>query len=139
MEKELADKKELNTVYFEGNPLQTKSPALYRNKVRLALPQINQIDASMSSLLSSCIRVSCSIEHQHSQQYSVCPFSIDANLRIILHPFWFHQIFPGQSSIMFAPPIKSRATCPGTSPGIRHTIDKPWSIFHDWWSVTVSS
>lgn len=49
IEKELADKKELTTVYFEGNPLQTKSPALYRNKVRLALPQIKQIDASMSS------------------------------------------------------------------------------------------
>ncbi|KAL8999329.1 MAG: hypothetical protein Q9188_005907 [Gyalolechia gomerana] len=46
VEKQLADKKELNTVYFEGNPLQTKNPALYRNKVRLALPQINQIDAS---------------------------------------------------------------------------------------------
>lgn len=46
IEKQLADKKELNTVYFEGNPLQTKNPALYRNKVRLALPQINQIDAS---------------------------------------------------------------------------------------------
>ncbi|CAL8583517.1 protein phosphatase regulatory subunit Sds22 [Xanthoria parietina] len=46
VEKELADKKELTTVYFEGNPLQTKSPALYRNKVRLALPQIKQIDAT---------------------------------------------------------------------------------------------
>ncbi|KAL8785022.1 MAG: hypothetical protein Q9213_003615 [Squamulea squamosa] len=46
IEKELADKKELNTVYFEANPLQTKNPALYRNKVRLALPQIKQIDAT---------------------------------------------------------------------------------------------
>ncbi|OAX83360.1 hypothetical protein ACJ72_02271 [Emergomyces africanus] len=46
VERELRDKKELKTVYFEGNPLQTKSPALYRNKVRLALPQIQQIDAS---------------------------------------------------------------------------------------------
>lgn len=50
VERELADKKELTTVYLEGNPLQTKSPALYRNKVRLALPQVKQIDASMSSL-----------------------------------------------------------------------------------------
>ncbi|KAL8863353.1 MAG: hypothetical protein Q9178_000033 [Gyalolechia marmorata] len=50
VEKELADKKELNTVYFEGNPLQTKSPALYRNKVRLALPQIKQIDATFVRL-----------------------------------------------------------------------------------------
>lgn len=46
IEKQLANKKELNTVYFEGNPLQTKNPALYRNKVRLAIPQITQIDAS---------------------------------------------------------------------------------------------
>ena len=48
IETELADKKDLNTVYFEGNPLQLRNPALYRNKVRLALPQIQQIDASMS-------------------------------------------------------------------------------------------
>ncbi|KKZ65922.1 adenylate cyclase [[Emmonsia] crescens] len=46
VERELRDKEELKTVYFEGNPLQTKSPALYRNKVRLALPQIQQIDAT---------------------------------------------------------------------------------------------
>lgn len=46
VEKMLADKKSLTTVYFEGNPLQTRGPALYRNKVRLALPQLVQIDAS---------------------------------------------------------------------------------------------
>lgn len=46
VERQLADKKELNTVYFEGNPLQTKNPVMYRNKVRLALPQVQQIDAS---------------------------------------------------------------------------------------------
>jgi protein phosphatase 1 regulatory subunit 7 len=46
VEKELADKAELETVYFEGNPLQTQGPAVYRNKVRLALPQVQQIDAS---------------------------------------------------------------------------------------------
>ena len=49
VEKELGDKKELNTVYFEMNPLQLRNPALYRNKIRLALPQIQQIDASMST------------------------------------------------------------------------------------------
>lgn len=48
VEKELADKAELATVYFEGNPLQTRGPAVYRNKVRLALPQVQQIDASKS-------------------------------------------------------------------------------------------
>ncbi|ELR06551.1 hypothetical protein VC83_07491 [Pseudogymnoascus destructans] len=46
VEKELADKKQLTTVYFEGNPVQLRQPALYRNKVRLALPQIQQIDAT---------------------------------------------------------------------------------------------
>ncbi|KAH7389110.1 protein phosphatase-like protein PP1 regulatory subunit sds22 [Cadophora sp. MPI-SDFR-AT-0126] len=46
VEKILGGKKELNTVYFEGNPLQLRQPALYRNKVRLALPQIKQIDAT---------------------------------------------------------------------------------------------
>ncbi|KAH3907918.1 hypothetical protein HBH56_182730 [Parastagonospora nodorum] len=46
VEKELGDKEELETVYFEGNPLQRQQPALYRNKVRLALPRIVQIDAT---------------------------------------------------------------------------------------------
>ncbi|GFF29773.1 protein phosphatase 1 regulatory subunit SDS22 [Aspergillus udagawae] len=46
VERELKDKEKLQTVYFEGNPLQTKGPAVYRNKVRLALPQIMQIDAT---------------------------------------------------------------------------------------------
>ena len=48
MERELKNKQELTTVYFEGNPLQTKGPAVYRNKIRLALPQLKQIDASKS-------------------------------------------------------------------------------------------
>ncbi|KAK6340303.1 hypothetical protein TWF730_002066 [Orbilia blumenaviensis] len=42
----LKDKAELETVYFEANPLQFASPATYRNKVRLALPHIKQIDAT---------------------------------------------------------------------------------------------
>lgn len=49
VERELADKENLETVYFEMNPLQLSGPAVYRNKVRLALPQIKQIDASKSS------------------------------------------------------------------------------------------
>ena len=48
VERELKDKERLTTVYFEGNPLQLRQPALYRNKVRLTLPQIQQIDASKS-------------------------------------------------------------------------------------------
>ncbi len=50
VERELANKKKLNTVYFEMNPLQLKNPALYRNKLRLALPHIHQIDASKQIL-----------------------------------------------------------------------------------------
>ncbi|KAJ5807767.1 Leucine rich repeats (2 copies) [Penicillium riverlandense] len=46
VERELKDKEKLETVYFEGNPLQTAGPAVYRNKVRLALPRIKQIDAT---------------------------------------------------------------------------------------------
>ncbi|GKT91817.1 protein phosphatase 1 regulatory subunit SDS22 [Colletotrichum tofieldiae] len=46
VEKELRDKEKLTTVYFEGNPLQLRGPAVYRNKVRLALPQLSQIDAT---------------------------------------------------------------------------------------------
>jgi protein phosphatase 1 regulatory subunit 7 len=46
VERELKDKRELTTVYFEGNPLQLQGPAVYRNKIRLALPQLKQIDAS---------------------------------------------------------------------------------------------
>jgi Leucine-rich repeat (LRR) protein len=50
LEKELGDKKELSEVYFEGNPLQKSNPVLYRNKVRLALPQVSKIDASKYSI-----------------------------------------------------------------------------------------
>lgn len=46
VEQQLGDKEHLETVYFEGNPLQLRNPALYRNKVRLALTQIRQIDAT---------------------------------------------------------------------------------------------
>lgn len=46
VERELKDKENLETVYFEGSPLQMRQPALYRNKVRLALPQVKQIDAT---------------------------------------------------------------------------------------------
>ncbi len=47
VDRELRDKEKLTTVYFEANPMQFENPALYRNKVRLALPQIQQVDASM--------------------------------------------------------------------------------------------
>ncbi|KAJ8066543.1 hypothetical protein OCU04_005599 [Sclerotinia nivalis] len=46
VEEHLRDKEKLTTVYFEGNPLQLRAPALYRNKVRLTLPQLMQIDAT---------------------------------------------------------------------------------------------
>lgn len=46
VEKELAGKESLQTVYFEMNPIEKNDPTGYRRKVRLALPQIRQIDAS---------------------------------------------------------------------------------------------
>ena len=46
VERELRDKENLETVYFEMNPLQLMGPAVYRNKVRLAVPQVKQIDAT---------------------------------------------------------------------------------------------
>lgn len=66
VEQALADKKALTTVYFEGNPLQLKSPALYRNKVKMALPQIQQIDASMCPPSPPCPLT------QHTNSRSVC-------------------------------------------------------------------
>lgn len=46
LEKELRDKKDLQEVYLEFNPLQIQNRVLYRNKVKLALPQVSKIDAS---------------------------------------------------------------------------------------------
>ena len=53
VERQLAHIESLQTVYFEGNPLQKTNAVLYRNKVRLALPKVKQIDASTSVLFSS--------------------------------------------------------------------------------------
>lgn len=64
VERELKDKEELATVYFEGNPLQLRSPAVYRNKVRLALPQVQQIDASKWRPVRARVRVST--DHAHT-------------------------------------------------------------------------
>jgi hypothetical protein len=44
-EQELGQIKALTTVYFEGNPVQLNNRVTYRNKIRLALPQVKQIDA----------------------------------------------------------------------------------------------
>jgi protein phosphatase 1 regulatory subunit 7 len=45
IERALRDKEKLEEVYFEGNPVQKREPVLYRNKLRLALPQVAKIDA----------------------------------------------------------------------------------------------
>jgi protein phosphatase 1 regulatory subunit 7 len=55
VERELAEIGSLETVYFEANPLQLRGPAVYRNKVRLALPQVKQIDASKFLSMSKII------------------------------------------------------------------------------------
>lgn len=46
VEKELGAIKTLHTVYLEGNPMHLKNRATYRNKIKLALPNIKQIDAT---------------------------------------------------------------------------------------------
>lgn len=46
VEKELSGMEDLVTVYFEGNPLQREAATTYRNKVKLALPRVKQIDAT---------------------------------------------------------------------------------------------
>lgn len=38
----------LETVYFEGNPLQQNNVVTYRNKIKLAIPHIKQIDATLT-------------------------------------------------------------------------------------------
>lgn len=47
VERVLAGKEKLGCVYFEGNPLQKRQPALYRNKIKLALPHVRQVDATI--------------------------------------------------------------------------------------------
>lgn len=69
LEKELGDKKELSEVYFEATPLQKSNPVLYRNKVRLALPQVSKIDASKYSTL------------EYFSQTTDIPYSIRESLR----------------------------------------------------------
>lgn len=59
VERELKDKEDLETVYFEMNPLQLAAPAVYRNKVRLALPQVKQIDASKCNFFGTVRETSC--------------------------------------------------------------------------------
>lgn len=46
IEKELGSIKTLTTVYLEGNPMHLKNRATYRNKIKLFLPNIKQIDAT---------------------------------------------------------------------------------------------
>ena len=43
---QLSHAKQLDTVYFEGNPIARDSG--YRRKIKLALPSLTQIDATMS-------------------------------------------------------------------------------------------
>lgn len=46
VEKECKNMKKLVTIYLEGNPLQKANAPTYRNKIRLILPWIKQIDAT---------------------------------------------------------------------------------------------
>ena len=51
IERELGALKGLHTVYFEHNPLQKKAGPTYRNKIRLCLKDIKQIDATYGNPL----------------------------------------------------------------------------------------
>lgn len=73
VERELKDKEKLQTVYFEGNPLQLNGPAVYRNKVRLALPNIQQIDAS--KCLPSLYVALLQYTHNFGRSANVIPYS----------------------------------------------------------------
>ncbi|OQN97971.1 hypothetical protein B0A48_16276 [Cryoendolithus antarcticus] len=55
IERALKDKAKLEEVYFEGCPVQKMGPVMYRNKVRLALPQVKKIDACEYPCLMSII------------------------------------------------------------------------------------
>lgn len=46
IESELSDLEFLNTVYFEGNPVQKNNEVTYRNKLKIILTHLKQIDAT---------------------------------------------------------------------------------------------
>ena len=46
LERQLGDKKDLETIYLEHNPVQRTEGTAYRRKISLALPQLKQIDAT---------------------------------------------------------------------------------------------
>lgn len=50
IEKECKSMKKLVTIYLEGNPLQKMNGPTYRNKIRLILPWIKQIDATYAQI-----------------------------------------------------------------------------------------
>lgn len=88
VERELRDKENLQTVYFEGNPLQTRAPALYRNKVRLAIPHIMQVDASKSyrlyllMLTEILTKTKCSVYPRRVREQPMFIFSIPSSSSI---------------------------------------------------------
>ena len=53
LEPQLANKKSLETVYLEQNPVQQTEGSAYRRKIILALPQLKQIDATWAALPES--------------------------------------------------------------------------------------
>jgi len=46
LEPQLGHISTLNTIYLEGNPCQKEDMGGYRRKIMLALPQLQQIDAT---------------------------------------------------------------------------------------------
>lgn len=100
----LGDKEHLETVYFEGNPLQTRQPVLYRNKVRLALPQVRQIDASEYYSFLHMRWVSCISREQSYFEERGLPWNDVPYLQTELMDcddfamFWYPDPLPAQPS-----------------------------------------
>lgn len=46
LEPQLSTSSALETIYLEGNPVQESEGGNYRRKIKLALPQLSQIDAT---------------------------------------------------------------------------------------------
>lgn len=51
LDSELKDISSLTTLYLEANPCQTNDRTGYRRKITLALPQLQQIDATYVNLI----------------------------------------------------------------------------------------
>jgi Leucine-rich repeat (LRR) protein len=114
LEKELGDKKELTEVYFEATPLQKSNPVLYRNKVRLALPQVSKIDASKLYIFD--------YPNSNTNEYiqPTCEFDEVVVLLMMIATYKHLRHLPSSSRLVFLISAKSSAVGYGYSPSTSH-------------------